>query len=159
MHERARQQVDSGSRDEEPDRRHGAYHRDFQKSERQLLRDLRQEQRGEANRDLFQSGHRRHREGKHPVAIGVKLASRVWFEEMTRVRIALVAAFVASLLAAALPAALCVFELRHLQESITKIDEAAARVKQTRDVVDKIGQTLVGFTAIALDLSDQERSN
>jgi len=83
----------------------------------------------------------------------------MWFEEMTRVRIALVAAFVVSLLAAALPAALCVFELRHLQESIAKIDEAAARVKQTRDVVDKIGQTLVGFTAIALDLSDQERSN
>jgi hypothetical protein len=60
--------------------------------------------------------------------------------------------------AAAVPVALGIVELGHLRGSITKIERAVSDVKLARDVIDKASQSLVNFTAVALDLSPSDRS-
>jgi diguanylate cyclase (GGDEF)-like protein len=80
---------------------------------------------------------------------------------MTRlinVRTLLLTALTISLLATSIPVALCVVELGYLRDSITKINECSAQVRLVRGVLDKIDQSMVGFIAIALELSDEDRS-
>ncbi|GBF28250.1 putative signaling protein [bacterium MnTg02] len=72
-------------------------------------------------------------------------------------RVLLVAVFCLGLLAAAIPIALCVYELSNLRYSITRIKQASAYSRQARNVIDKIGHSLMSFTAIALDLTPEER--
>src|SRR3984885_7417933 len=60
--------------------------------------------------------------------------------------------------AAAVPVALGILELGHLRGSIAKIERAVSDVKLARDVVDKASQSLVNFTAVALELSPADRS-
>src|ERR1700744_2580532 len=58
----------------------------------------------------------------------------------------------------AIPVALGILELGHLRGRIAKIEQAVSDVKLARDVIDKASQSLVNFTAVALDLSPADRS-
>src|SRR5579871_4156057 len=60
--------------------------------------------------------------------------------------------------AAAVPVALGIMELGHLRGSIVKIEQAVSDVKLARDVFEKASQSLVNFTAVALELSPANRS-
>src|SRR5882724_9793712 len=79
-------------------------------------------------------------------------------KKLSDIRLLLVGAVALTLGAAAVPVALGIFELGHLQGSITKIERAVSEVKLARDVIDKASQSLVNFTAVALDLSSADRS-
>src|SRR6202034_3036742 len=70
----------------------------------------------------------------------------------------LIGAVAVALGAAAVPVALGILELGHLRGSIAKIERAVSDVKLARDVVDKASQSLVNFTAVALELSPADRS-
>jgi hypothetical protein len=79
-------------------------------------------------------------------------------KRLINVRTLLLTALTISLLATSIPVALCVVELGYLRDSITKINECSAQVRLVRGVLDKIDQSMVGFIAIALELSDEDRS-
>ncbi len=74
------------------------------------------------------------------------------------IQMLLIGAVALALGAAAIPVALGILELGHLRGSIAKIEQAVSEVKLARDVIDKASQGLVNFTAVALDLSPQDRS-
>ncbi|MDH3664764.1 MAG: diguanylate cyclase, partial [Alphaproteobacteria bacterium] len=69
----------------------------------------------------------------------------------------MLAVFGAALLSAAYLLVLSVGELGHLKTTIAEIDEEAARARQFRDLIDKMSQSILSFTAVALDLSIDER--
>ncbi|HET7888745.1 MAG TPA: EAL domain-containing protein [Bradyrhizobium sp.] len=70
----------------------------------------------------------------------------------------LIGAVALALGAAAIPLALGILELGHLRGSIARIEQAVSDVKLARDVIDKTSQSLVNFTAVALELSPADRS-
>src|SRR6201999_959103 len=74
------------------------------------------------------------------------------------IQMLLIGAVALALGAAAIPVALGILELGHLRGSIAKIEQAVSDVKLARDVIDKASQSLVNFTAVALDLSPADRS-
>src|SRR5580693_8709007 len=74
------------------------------------------------------------------------------------IQMLLIGAVALALGAAAVPVALGIVELGHLRGSITKIERAVSDVKLARDVIDKASQSLVNFTAVALELSPADRS-
>jgi PAS domain-containing protein len=74
------------------------------------------------------------------------------------IQMLLIGAVAVALGAAAVPVALGILELGHLRGSIAKIERAVSDVKLARDVVDKASQSLVNFTAVALELSPADRS-
>ena len=76
---------------------------------------------------------------------------------MRRVHIVLLSIFGAALLAAAYLLVLSVSELGHLRRTIAEIDREADHARQFRDVIDKMSQSVLSFTAVALDLSIEER--
>jgi diguanylate cyclase (GGDEF)-like protein/PAS domain S-box-containing protein len=76
----------------------------------------------------------------------------------SNIQVLLVGAVALALGAAAIPVALGILELGHLRSSIAKIERAVSEVKLARDVIDKASQSLVNFTAVALDLSPADRS-
>jgi diguanylate cyclase (GGDEF)-like protein/PAS domain S-box-containing protein len=78
--------------------------------------------------------------------------------KLANIRLLLIGAVALTLSAAAVPVALGIFELGHLQASIAKIERTVSDVKLARDVIDKAAQSLVNFTAVALDLSREDRS-
>ena len=75
------------------------------------------------------------------------------------IQMLLIGAVALALGAAAVPVALGILELGHLRGSITKIESAVADVELAHDIIDKASQGLVSFTAVALELSPQDRSN
>src|SRR6266481_2912098 len=79
-------------------------------------------------------------------------------KKLSDIRLLLVGAVALTLGAAAVPVALGIFELAHLQGSIAKIERAVSDVKLARNVIDKAALSLVNFTAVALDLSHADRS-
>jgi diguanylate cyclase (GGDEF)-like protein/PAS domain S-box-containing protein len=74
------------------------------------------------------------------------------------IQMLLIGAVALALGAAAIPVALGILELGHLRGSIAKIEQAVSDVKLARDVIDKASQSLVNFTAVALELSPADRS-
>ena len=74
------------------------------------------------------------------------------------IQMLLIGAVTLALGAAAVPVALGILELGHLRGSIAKIEQAVSEVKLARDVIDKASQSLVNFTAVALELSPADRS-
>src|SRR5580693_339145 len=74
------------------------------------------------------------------------------------IQMLLIGAVALALGAAAVPVALGILELGHLRGSIAKIERAVSDVKLARDVIDKAAQSLVNFTAVALDLSSADRA-
>jgi diguanylate cyclase (GGDEF)-like protein/PAS domain S-box-containing protein len=74
------------------------------------------------------------------------------------IQMLLIGAVALALGAAAVPVALGILELGHLRGSIAKIEQAVSEVKLARDVIDKASQSLVNFTAVALDLSPADRT-
>src|SRR5579872_4634847 len=73
------------------------------------------------------------------------------------IQMLLIGAVALALGAAAIPVALGILELGHLRGSIGKIERAVSDVKLARDVIDKASQSLVNFTAVALELSPADR--
>jgi diguanylate cyclase (GGDEF)-like protein len=76
---------------------------------------------------------------------------------MSRTRSAVLAVFVAALAAAGYLVFLSAVELGHLRRTIAEIDQEVDRARQFREVIDKMGQSILSFTAVALDLSSEER--
>jgi diguanylate cyclase (GGDEF)-like protein/PAS domain S-box-containing protein len=74
------------------------------------------------------------------------------------IQMLLIGAVALALGAAAIPVALGIMELGRLRGSIVKIEQAVSDVKLARDVIDKVSQSLVNFTAKALELSPADRS-
>jgi diguanylate cyclase (GGDEF)-like protein/PAS domain S-box-containing protein len=74
------------------------------------------------------------------------------------IQMLLIGAVALALGAAAIPVVLGILELGHLRGSIAKIERAVLDVKLARDVIDKASQSLVNFTAVALDLSPADGS-
>jgi diguanylate cyclase (GGDEF)-like protein/PAS domain S-box-containing protein len=79
-------------------------------------------------------------------------------KRFSNIQLLLIGAVALALGAAAVPVALGILELGHLRGSIAKIESAISEVKLARDVIDKASQSLVNFTAVALDLSPADRS-
>jgi diguanylate cyclase (GGDEF)-like protein/PAS domain S-box-containing protein len=79
-------------------------------------------------------------------------------KRFSNVQLLLIGAMALALGAAAVPVALGILELGHLRGSITRIERTASDVKLARDVIDEAAQSLVNFTAVALDLSPADRS-
>ena len=76
---------------------------------------------------------------------------------MLRAQSALFVTFVAALMAAGYLLFLSVSELGHLKQTISEIDKEVDQARQFRDVIDKMSQSILSFTAVALDLSIEER--
>ena len=76
---------------------------------------------------------------------------------MSRTRAAVLAAFAAALVAAGYLVFLSAVELSHLKRTIAEIDREVDHARQFRDVMDKMSQSILSFTAVALDLSIDER--
>src|ERR1700722_10702782 len=74
------------------------------------------------------------------------------------IQMLLIGAVALALGAAAVPVSLGILELGHLRGSIAKIERDVSDVKLARDVIDKASQSLVNFTAVALELSPADRS-
>ncbi|MEO1019496.1 MAG: EAL domain-containing protein, partial [Pseudomonadota bacterium] len=71
--------------------------------------------------------------------------------------IPLLAIFFMAIMSAGYLLFLSVYELRHLERTIAEIDKETDRARQLRDVVDKMNQSILSFTVVALDLSVDER--
>ncbi|MGI9436826.1 MAG: putative bifunctional diguanylate cyclase/phosphodiesterase [Geminicoccaceae bacterium] len=76
---------------------------------------------------------------------------------MLRTRTAIFVLFAAALVAASYLVSLSARELGHLRLTIAEIDREVDRARQFRDLIDKMNQSILSFTAVALDLSAEER--
>lgn len=76
---------------------------------------------------------------------------------MQRVHAALLSAFGAALLAATYLVVLSVNEFGHLRRTIAEFDREADRAREFHNVIDEISHSISSFTAVALDLSPEER--
>jgi diguanylate cyclase (GGDEF)-like protein/PAS domain S-box-containing protein len=74
------------------------------------------------------------------------------------IRKLLLVALALGLLASVVPVVLSSFELNRISVSVTRSMEASARVRYASDLVDVIAQSLVGFTAVAINLSPEDRA-
>jgi diguanylate cyclase (GGDEF)-like protein len=63
-----------------------------------------------------------------------------------------------SLLLIGAPAVFCWYQLTAIRQDIAEIDRAARNVTTTRDLVDKVSESVINITAATLDLSDEERA-
>jgi signal transduction histidine kinase len=63
------------------------------------------------------------------------------------------------IVSATIPIAFCIFEISRLGQGIAEINKAGSQAKQARRIVDQSGQSIISFTAVALDLSTEERAS
>ncbi|MBL0407502.1 diguanylate cyclase [Microvirga aerilata] len=75
------------------------------------------------------------------------------------VRSPLIAALVLLAIAAVIPALYFSYEIADLEYNITAARQAASQAKQARGIVDKSDQSIASFTAVALELSHEERAS
>lgn len=76
---------------------------------------------------------------------------------MSHTRAVVFSVFATALIAAGYLIFLSAVELRHLRQTLTEIDQEVERARQFRNVIDKMSQSILSFTAVALDLSIEER--
>ncbi|MGI9451535.1 MAG: diguanylate cyclase domain-containing protein, partial [Geminicoccaceae bacterium] len=76
---------------------------------------------------------------------------------MSATRAAVLTLFAVAFVSAGYLVSLSALELGHLRRTITEIDREVDRARQFRDVIDKMSQSVLSFTAVALNLSIEER--